>query len=274
MLQSTGTFCGECNLRYDCSSLRTNVYTSCVNCHTRLVKQKAWFKNELGKLQIKFESTNTELYQLKATLQSRDIDLTQVQTTLDYKNKELNEIHTTLDCKNAELKDLKSKLAFLRLQFDSEQADGLLRADAEILVHDEHLDMPIHAHKIVLANRSIVFRKMFESGMMESKTGKVWIDDATLPVIRAVIRFCYHAEIDFTEEVTAEEVLAVSHKYAIHLLQEICEEHLIKTLDKANLLERLTLAKTFGAKGLRKEALEYLKSNFDDAIGGVFGEEL
>ncbi|CAM6123011.1 unnamed protein product [Calypogeia fissa] len=194
----------------------------------------------------------------------------ELKTTLDYKNTELNEVNATLDRKNAELKDLKSKLAFLRLQFDSEQAEGLLRADVEILVHDEHLNMPIHAHKIVLANRSIAFRKMFESGMMESKTGKVWLDDATLPVIRAVIRFCYRAKIDFTEEVTAEEVLAVANKYAIHLLQEIFEEHLIKTLDKANLPERLRLAKTFGAKGLRKEALEYLKSNFDDAIVGVF----
>lgn len=67
---------------------------------------------------------------------------------------------------------------------------------------------------------------MFHTNMPEQLTETVRIDDTTLPVMTAVIKFCYNAEINFTEEVTAEEVLAVAHKYSIDLLQKICLKHL------------------------------------------------
>lgn len=122
------------------------------------------------------------------------------------------------------------------------------------------------------AHRSTVFRKMFQIETLEEETGIVRIDDASLPVLRAVIRFCYCAEIDFTHEVAAEDVLPVAHKYAIDLLQKVCEEELCATINGRNLPRRLKLAKKFQAKELQARALRYLKRNFDEAIGGVVRE--
>ncbi|CAM6098245.1 unnamed protein product [Calypogeia fissa] len=173
-----------------------------------------------------------------------------------------------LQSRDTELKEFR---AFLRLPFESEQAKGIPNADVAILVQDQN-DKPLFAHKVILASRSPVFSKMFKTEMVESETGVVQISDVTFPVIHAVIGFCYHAEIKFTEEVTAEDVLTVAHKYAIHFLQKVCEEHLAKTIDKGNLPERLKLAKKYEAKCLGKKALEYLRNHFDEVVVGVVDE--
>ncbi|CAM6084858.1 unnamed protein product [Calypogeia fissa] len=108
--------------------------------------------------------------------------------------------------------------------------------------------------------------------MLEGETGVVHIDDATLPVMRAVIKFCYGADISFLDEVTGEEVLVVAHKYDIALLHKICEENLVKTLNNDNLPKRLSLAKGFQAPGLEAAASKYFKDNFDKVIGAVLTE--
>lgn len=53
--------------------------------------------------------------------------------------------------------------------------------------------------------------------MLENETGTFHINDVTLPVIRAVVKFCYNAKIDFTDELPAEDVLEVAHKYDIRI---------------------------------------------------------
>jgi hypothetical protein len=113
---------------------------------------------------------------------------------------------------------------------------------------------------------------MFDTAMLESETGHVRIVDATLPAMRAVVAFCYSAEIEFTEEITPWEVLEIAHKYEMDLLERTAEEALIKSLDTSNLIRRLKLAKKVGAKLLQASGLEYLKTNFDDAIGAVVDE--
>lgn len=101
---------------------------------------------------------------------------------------------------------------------------------------------------------------MFNSKMREEESGTVYIEDATLPVMRAVVKFCYDAEIDFTDEVTGEEVLKVAHKYDIVLLHKICEEHLIRTLHKGNRAGRLQFSQTFDAAGLEAAASKHSPS--------------
>ncbi|CAM6098244.1 unnamed protein product [Calypogeia fissa] len=218
---------------------------SCGSCPSRLVKEKTQLADE--KTRLAYEKT--QLANAKTQLTN---ELRQLKTTSEYRDTEHKEFR-----------------AFLSLQFESEQAKGNSNhADVAIVVQDKK-DKPLYAHKIVLASRSPVFSKMFKTEMLESETGVLQINDGTLPVIHAVIGFCYHAEIEFTAEVTAEDVLAVAHKYAIHFLQKLCEEHLSKTINKVNLPARLKLAKKYEATRLQKEALEYLKNHFDEVVVGV-----
>lgn len=111
---------------------------------------------------------------------------------------------------------------------------------------------------------------MFEEfKTMYEERGLMSIVVTTHPVMKEVIRFCYTAEINFTDEVTAEEVLAVAHNFEIELLFQICEKKLIETLNHGNLTDRLKLAKKFEAKDLLAGAVQYFKRHFDEVVGAV-----
>jgi hypothetical protein len=129
-----------------------------------------------------------------------------------------------------------------------------------------------HLEIVVQAGKSLVISKMFETKMMESETGCIRIDDATLPAMRAVVAFCYNAEIEFSDDVNPEEVLEIAHKYGIEHLERSCEEALMESINTANLPKRLQLARKVGAKLLQARALECLHNNFSDAIVAVLDE--
>uniref|UniRef100_A0AC35ETP6 BTB domain-containing protein n=1 Tax=Panagrolaimus sp. PS1159 TaxID=55785 RepID=A0AC35ETP6_9BILA len=67
----------------------------------------------------------------------------------------------------------------------------------------------IHAHKNVLAARSPVFSRMFETAMKEANENKVTIEDFTFDIVEKAIKFCYHQSLDGLE------------KYLISVLKEI-----------------------------------------------------
>lgn len=90
--------------------------------------------------------------------------------------------------------------------------------------------------------------------------------------MHAVIKFCYLAEIAFSDEVTPEDVLAVAHKYGIDYLQEICEEYLAEMINKVNLPIRLKLARELEATVLQEGILHFVKNHFDEAIDTVKDE--
>ncbi|CAM6081743.1 unnamed protein product [Calypogeia fissa] len=166
---------------------------------------------------------------------------------------------------------LQSSVTFLRLQFDNEPTCGVLGGDVVIVV-EGLADQPLHAHKFILASRSPVLCKMFDTDMLEKETGIVRVDDITLPVMRAVVRFCYTAEIEFTDKVSSEAVLEVAHKYELDLLRKLCVRDLTKTIDRGNLPKRLKVARKFEATGLEAAASQFFKADFDTVICNVLDE--
>ncbi|CAM6081746.1 unnamed protein product [Calypogeia fissa] len=183
----------------------------------------------------------------------------------------LDDCHRNLDEKYGELEVLWSRLQFLRYQFDNGQADGDLKGDAMIVVQGR-TEEPLYVHKFIMSSKSSVFCKIFYTKMIEDETGIVRIDDATHQVMRAVIKFCYDGEINFTDEVNAEEVLQVAHKYDIGFLHKVCEDYLITTINDTNLPKTLKLAKKFEAADLEVAASKYFKDHFDRVISNVLAE--
>lgn len=126
--------------------------------------------------------------------------------------------------------------------------------------------------EIAQASRSPVFAKMFDTDMLEKTTGVLRIDDARLAVVHAMIKFCYTAEIEFSDNLSSEEVLEVAHKYDIDLLKTTCERHLVATLSHENLPRRLKLARKFESDALQTATTQYLKNNFDALFCSVLEE--
>ncbi|BBN19765.1 hypothetical protein MPTK1_8g13450 [Marchantia polymorpha subsp. ruderalis] len=160
---------------------------------------------------------------------------------------------------------LSERLAFLKLQ-DPDPSMEIFKGDVAFVVHG--CDM-IHAHRFILAGKSSVFCRMFDCGMLEKETGLIPIDDASYPVMRAVINYCYTADINFTDEIPPDEVLKVAHKYEISHLRDVCGEELGGKISDKNLAEMLRLSKRYDAKTLQEACAKYFKGNFDTVFSTV-----
>lgn len=125
----------------------------------------------------------------------------------------------------------------------------------------------VHAHKAILAARSPVFRTMLATNMVESRSGRVKLDDVELPVFNAMMRYLYSGRID--EDLLAskcEEVLALADRYDVRKLKERCEVLLSKAISLDTVVNLLSVAETYHATSLKSIALLYAGQHFLELI--------
>ncbi|KAL2611431.1 hypothetical protein R1flu_023123 [Riccia fluitans] len=153
------------------------------------------------------------------------------------------------------------RLHFL-LEYEPSPLSNDFRGDVEFIGRDE---IPVYAHRFILAGRSAVFRKMLDTDMKEKKSGTIRVYDATEPVLLSMVNFCYTARIQFTEEAPAVEVWKIAEKYDIQELKEVCEDELARSISRDNLVERVTLAWQYDDKNLNRMTKEFFRNIFDEA---------
>ncbi|KAL3682588.1 hypothetical protein R1sor_000610 [Riccia sorocarpa] len=156
-------------------------------------------------------------------------------------------------------REFSTTVQFLR-EYDSSPLSKDFRADIKFIGSDGE---EVYAHKFIMVGRSMVFRKMFNADMKEKESGVVQCPDASAPVLRSMVNFCYTAEIEFTEEAPAEEVLKIAHKYDINILKLRCEDELKNGITNENICELLVLAQKYEAKELNQAVADYFKTSFD-----------
>lgn len=127
-----------------------------------------------------------------------------------------------------------------------------------------------------------MFDSMISLHMLEKETGKVYITDASLSTMEAVVSYCYTADITFSLDMDLDEVTHVAQKYEISSLKDRCEtEHcdrfhnlMTTTVDLSMALavteEVLATAEKYEMEKLRKTCVEELhlrnyivKQNFE-----------
>jgi len=137
-------------------------------------------------------------------------------------------------------------------------------------------DNVIHAHKIILCQRSIYFRSALFSGMKESKSGVMFIKDIDFAVLCKVIEFVYTDTVDFTAEERSDsdgilELLKASDRFNLPRLKFLCEEHLANFLS-SNLVSAkkacsmLTMAHHSNAVILKAKCMEWLLNQFGEVL--------
>jgi len=92
-----------------------------------------------------------------------------------------------------------------------------LLADVEILVGD--ISFP--AHRSILSSQSPVFEAMFGSGMKESQTGSVRIEDVDSDVFKDFLDYLYTGMLP--PSVNNEELFSVADKYQVATLMDHCK---------------------------------------------------
>ncbi|CAE7478543.1 BPM6 [Symbiodinium sp. CCMP2456] len=145
-------------------------------------------------------------------------------------------------------------------------------------------DQVIHAHSQVLCARSEVLKKQLNSGMQESKSKVIVIEDCVAATFKAFLKFLYTDTLptvaDLAEEPSSqtlkedgsrhpsqmEALWAVSHKYQVERLQRWCEAQLCNQLSAERVCSVLRQAHVFEATQLEKVCLAYIKDNFAEVL--------
>lgn len=130
--------------------------------------------------------------------------------------------------------------------------------------------MAFKAHKVILTQRSPVFKAMFGKNFVESDKDEVTFDfESTL--VNYMLRFMYTDSTDFVEDMSGElveELLRLSDMYGLIRLKDVCEGKLVNGLDINNvvseeeLLHYLHIADFYNAVALKRQAMRYMTTRY------------
>jgi len=118
----------------------------------------------------------------------------------------------------------------------------------------------IKAHKQILSARSPVFAAMLKSGMKESVSNRVEIDDIAPDIFEALLQFIYTDRVDLTN-IDPKDLLAAANKYLLPLLKFECQKFLTERIKKENCVELLALADLHNAVHLKKSTANFVRLN-------------
>lgn len=152
-------------------------------------------------------------------------------------------------------------LGGLRKLFEEQwQVDVLLKAGNS----DECAS--ISAHKLVLASRSMVLKKMMESDELKSspKLETVTFSEMRQEELEALVEFMYSVDGSISSQSLKKHVRSLylaADKYEIPHLRDLCRMHLISSLNSSNALKILELAQIPFDKALNDAAFTTIKNN-------------
>eukprot|EP00929_Paragymnodinium_shiwhaense_P084782 TRINITY_DN45373_c0_g1_i1.p1 TRINITY_DN45373_c0_g1~~TRINITY_DN45373_c0_g1_i1.p1 ORF type:complete len:577 (+),score=128.42 TRINITY_DN45373_c0_g1_i1:82-1731(+) len=151
-------------------------------------------------------------------------------------------------------------------------------SDVTFVVGDQR--MP--AHSPVLRARCQVFENLLDSGLRESDSKEIVVEDCDPEAFKAVLRFLYSDDLKCVEKMVTGEgvrrvddkvkaealqcVLSVSHKYQLGRLRQWCEKELCASLKAETVCAILCQAHLFEARQLERTCLAYIKQNFQEVM--------
>ncbi|PSS09432.1 BTB/POZ and MATH domain-containing protein [Actinidia chinensis var. chinensis] len=130
-----------------------------------------------------------------------------------------------------------------------------------------------HAHKLVLAARSPVFRSEFFDGS-EGDTQEIIITDMEPKVFKAMLHFIYKdalmedelvvsssTSVSSVSDTMTAKLLAAADRYDLGRLRRMCESHLCKDISVNSVARTLALADCFHATELKAACLRFAAEN-------------
>ncbi|KAJ1697505.1 hypothetical protein LUZ63_006017 [Rhynchospora breviuscula] len=126
-----------------------------------------------------------------------------------------------------------------------------------------------HAHRLVLAARSPIFKAELLGLMKEARIRSIVIEDMKAPVFKAMLHFIYRDSFSECElqgdgdskqdsVFLAEHLLVAADRYGLDRLRLLCEEKLCNSLDIENVSTILVLAELLNCSQLKDACLEFL----------------
>ncbi|OQR81604.1 hypothetical protein THRCLA_11580 [Thraustotheca clavata] len=143
-------------------------------------------------------------------------------------------------------------------------------SDITFLVQDK----PIRAHKAIVAAQSLHFRRMFASGMLESRQDTITIQEWSHAAFSAMLECLYTGYVEHLSMEVAVELLGLADHYAMFELSRLCENYLMHTLDVESVCPVLIAATHYQAMALKASCMAFVQSHFHDVVATKGFEEL
>ncbi|CAK4943566.1 unnamed protein product [Aphanomyces euteiches] len=133
---------------------------------------------------------------------------------------------------------------------------------------------PIVAHKAIVAAQSVHFRRMFSSGMLESRQPTIAIADWSYGAFFHMLEFLYTGSVAEMSTESAMELLGLADHYALQELSTLCENYLMHELESENVCHVLIAANHFQSENLKASCMQYLQAHFHQVVSTRGFEEL
>ena len=134
---------------------------------------------------------------------------------------------------------------------------------SDVVVVAEEREFPVH--RAILAQRSDVFRAMFDVDMTEKQNKRVVIEDLSADAVSDLLTFIYTDSAP-NVNMLAMELLAAAEKYNVPRLKAVCEAELAKSLNIDNVIDRLLESETYRADQLKAAALHWISKHAPDVV--------
>lgn len=116
-------------------------------------------------------------------------------------------------------------------------------ADVKFCVENEGHVTEIKAHKPILIARSAYFQNLFKSGMKESVSKEIKIEESPV-LFNELLRFVYSGQPPENLRKIAIELLPLADRYGLDELKELCASALQQEVTEDNVIDILLLAET------------------------------
>lgn len=123
----------------------------------------------------------------------------------------------------------------------------------------------IRAHKLVLAASSQYFRSMFAGDMIESRSSRVELKDVDPDAIELLVEYSYTSKLTITST-NVQSLMAASSIFNFPAVLKATANFLSTHLHPSNCLGMRSFASTYGSNTLVKEASNYFRNHFLDAV--------
>lgn len=122
----------------------------------------------------------------------------------------------------------------------------------------------LECHKDVLMARSSYFRRLLQSGMKESQSNTVTMEDASPALYRLLLKFLYTGQLPVDSAENAFDLLPLAEKYALDDLKAACEIAIRSLVTVDNVISTIVLADRHHSRELFRHCLPLFKKNMDD----------
>jgi len=132
-------------------------------------------------------------------------------------------------------------------------------ADIRFIVANEI----IPAHYCILHSRHPTFTRLwFESGMVESATKEVIIENISIDAWLQLLRYMYSGSVELRSLEEALDLISVSDQYLLDSLKSHCENYVTTCLTSENVLQVLEVADSCRLTQLKDLCMDLLSNNF------------